>query len=37
VGWLADFTLYLLAFVGLWHIIGLPPVMEWFRRPKRSL
>lgn len=24
--------LCVLAFTGLWHIIGIPPVKDWFRR-----
>lgn len=26
--------LYCLAFAGLWHIIGIPPISTWFKRDK---
>jgi hypothetical protein len=27
-----DIILYMLAFVGAWHLIGIPPISTWFRK-----
>lgn len=30
--WTQAALLYWLAFIGLWHIIGIPPIMQWRRK-----